>query len=177
VELGADQFIELGDVVELNASVNVPEEMIDTIIWTPNDSADCLNCLNKVVHPLLTTTYSIAVKTRDGCVGRNQLTVFVNSQPKVFAPNAFSPNGDGNNDFFILFAGSEAVEIKALRVFDRQGNIVFETNQAKFNDLESGWDGTFRGRKMRSAVFVYFAEIVSMNGQAHVVKGDVVLLQ
>ncbi|MDP4712299.1 MAG: gliding motility-associated C-terminal domain-containing protein [Saprospiraceae bacterium] len=74
---------------------------------------------------------------------------------KAFLPNAFSPNGDGTNDDFRPFLPPD-VEVMdyMFRVFDRWGNLVFETNQT-----DAAWDGTFRGSALPQGVFVYFLHV------------------
>lgn len=74
---------------------------------------------------------------------------------KAFLPNAFSPNGDGINDDFRPFLPTDVEVLDYMfRVFDRWGNLVFETNQT-----EVAWDGTFRGSALPQGVFVYFLHV------------------
>ena len=74
---------------------------------------------------------------------------------KAFLPNAFSPNGDGINDDFRPFLPPDVEVLDYMfRVFDRWGNLVFETNQT-----DAAWDGTFRGSTLPQGVFVYFLHV------------------
>lgn len=85
---------------------------------------------------------------------------------ELFLPNVFSPNDDGHNDVFKP-SGTNLFEYE-MRIYDRWGNKVFESN-----DIENGWDGTFNGKRMNSAVFVYYilsaGEVIS--------KGNVTLVR
>ncbi len=69
-----------------------------------------------------------------------------------YIPNAFSPNGDGINDEFRMYA-AQGVDFQSfeLRVFDRWGNQLFAST-----DPNKGWDGFFRGRLMDTGVVVWF---------------------
>jgi gliding motility-associated-like protein len=77
-----------------------------------------------------------------------------------------SPNGHGENDIFI--ARGTAVRNFKMVVYDRWGNKVFESE-----DISKGWDGTYRGMAMNSAVFVYYI----LSGDEVLSKGNVTLLR
>ena len=85
---------------------------------------------------------------------------------ELFVPNVFSPNDDGENDVFIA-RGTNVRDFRMV-IYDRWGNAVFESE-----DIMQGWDGTFRGSKMNSAVFVYYV----LSGEEVVSKGNVTLLR
>jgi len=84
----------------------------------------------------------------------------------LFVPNVFSPNQDGQNDKFKA-RGTEPYEYQ-MRIYDRWGNKVFETES-----IAEGWDGTYRGKLMNSAVFVYYI----LSAGEVVDKGNVTLLR
>jgi gliding motility-associated-like protein len=85
---------------------------------------------------------------------------------ELFVPNVFSPNDDGHNDVFKP-RGTNLFGYQ-LRIYDRWGNKVFESD-----DIEEGWDGTFNGKLMNSAVFVYYI----LSGDEVVSKGNVTLVR
>ena len=66
-----------------------------------------------------------------------------------FAPNAFSPNGDGLNDVFSVF-GNGIPEAFELVVYNRWGNLVFSSE-----DINTNWDGTINGRKCPVGIYTY----------------------
>ena len=72
------------------------------------------------------------------------------SPPKVYIPNAFSPNGDGVNDIFKIEAGDIIIEDFEMKVFNRWGTLLFETT-----DYTKGWDGKFKNQIITPDVFVY----------------------
>lgn len=59
----------------------------------------------------------------------------LNCVPSVYVPNAFTPNADGTNDRFTPLFGCPPIDYQ-MRIFDRWGNLIFETN-----DANKGWDG------------------------------------
>jgi gliding motility-associated-like protein len=94
----------------------------------------------------------------------------------LYVPNAFSPNDDGVNDTFRAYTGRSSIWNQYhLMVFDRWGNMLFETN-----DPEVGWDGFFRGTLMNDAVHVWHIEGEIENcGRTFQItnKGDVTIVR
>ncbi len=90
--------------------------------------------------------------------------------PNIFVPNAFSPNGDGEND--ILRVRGSFVDEMLFRVYDRWGQLIFESR-----DQEIGWDGTFKGKLLNPAVYVYYAEGTCSNQAPFYIQGNVTLLR
>ena len=100
--------------------------------------------------------------------------VRVNRQRQLYAPNIFSPNGDGENDRFLLF-GYGVTEIQTLRIFDRWGNQLFLNEHFQQGDELEGWDGRYRGQDMNPGVFVWQAVVEFVDGAVEVFAGDVTL--
>ena len=74
----------------------------------------------------------------------------------VYFPNAFSPNEDGRNDRFTLFAGEPNVqEVVSMKVFNRWGALVFESGNFPPNGPGQGWDGTFKGELAPAGAYTY----------------------
>jgi len=99
-------------------------------------------------------TYSVQISTDCDFIDESFTLEFspFNSDDRPFhIPNAFSPNGDGINDIFKVEKARE-MEIRDfdMKVFDRWGNMVFESP-----DFEFGWNGRFKNPAMNPAVFAY----------------------
>ena len=178
VELGEPVFIELGDGAILTALVNLTYEELTSVTWSPLDSAECETCLTQPVAPLVTTTYSIIVEAENGCRDKDEITVFVDRTKQVYVPNAFSPNGDGSNDVFLIYAKPNSVKnIHSFLVFSRWGESVFEYYDFQPNNPAFGWTGLHRGEPLDPAVFVWFAEIEFFDGTVEILKGDIHLIR
>ncbi len=129
------------------------------------------------VQPKATTEYTVEVRNPGGCKATDRLTVFVLCDgTNIFIPNTFSPNGSGTNDVFYP-RGSGIFKIKLLRIFNRWGEVVFERTNFSPNDANAGWDGTVKGKKVTSDVFVYTAEILCDNNTSLILNGNVALLR
>ncbi len=168
----------LGETYQIEAQVNFPESEITFLAWTNSETLSCNDCLDPVASPLITTDYKLSIENGNGCPVSATIRVRVDERPDVYVPNAFSPNGDGVNDLFMIYARSEAVEkIRSFLVFDRWGESVHEYYNFNPNDPVSGWDGLFRGAYMNPQVFVWFAEIEFINGKVVLFEGDVTLVR
>jgi len=174
LDLGEDRTIKLGDSTLIRAQVNFD---IAQLQWTPTLNLSTPDASDSYANPIESTAYRLTAEDANGCSVSDVVMIFVNKTRSVYIPNVFSPNGDGLNDMFTIFAGSDAVEIKGFIIFDRWGNMLYQKGPFLPNDLQHGWDGTFEGREMNAAVYVYYAEVVFVDGQTEVFKGDVILMR
>lgn len=90
--------------------------------------------------------------------------------PVVFAPSAFTPNGDGTNDVFRIV--TRYVEEFNLQIFDRWGEIIFETSSPHV-----GWDGTYKGKKVQSDMYVWRLVLRDSLHKTHREDGRVTVLE
>ncbi len=171
VDAGTDTSLFIGDTILLGFGTE------GDIVWTPTNSISCADCPVLYFFPTFTTTYTITETDPNGCVATDKFTVWVRTEPNadIFAPSAFTPNGDGINDYFMIY-GQDIVNILSLRVFDRWGELIFlNENIAPGNELQ-GWNGFVRGSGAVSGVYAFIAEIELKGGTVVVSKGNVTLL-
>lgn len=174
VDAGEDQTVELGYMVDLFAVANAGGVSFN---WTPPDGLSCTDCPNPSAMPARTTTLFVTVTNQDACSATDSLQLNVTVNRPVFAPSAFSPNGDGFNDYFTLFGGPGARLIRTLRIFDRWGNLVFEGTDIPIGQERFGWNGKFNGELMSPGVFAYFAEIEFIDDVTVLKEGDVTIVR
>lgn len=117
-------------------------------------------------------TYVLHVVSPFGCQGNDSVTVYVVNQAAFFMPTAFTPNGDGKNDYFHPVVIGYA-SVKYFRIFNRWGQLVYETK----NIGDGGWNGTFHGQKCELGTYYWELNITDRNGKEKTVKGDVELLR
>ncbi len=172
--VGPDQEIILGDSVTLQT---VSDFDIDAFSWSTTDWMRCDTCLTTVVRPLETVVYELVAVDSLGCEARDEVVITVLKPRSVYIPSAFSPNADGTNDVFMMYAGQEVVRVNTFRVFDRWGELVFQQDNFRPDDQQTGWDGFFNGEAMQPGVFVYVAEVVFVDGWVEVYSGDVTLFR
>lgn len=90
---------------------------------------------------------------------------------EVFFPTAFSPNGDGENDFFKATSFADVKKFQ-MQVYNRWGELVFESA-----NIRSGWDGIYEGIQQPLSVYVWYAEYALGDGVKHVCSGNVTLVR
>jgi gliding motility-associated-like protein len=175
LDLGGEIEVRQGDTLTLNPELNfIP----DSLIWSPSDLLNCTDCLNPTLVPVNSTTITLRALMDAGCEVKDDLLVQVDKRIPVYAPNAFSPNGDNSNDYFTLFAKpNQVLEISALSIFDRWGNQVFDATSFPPNEESQGWDGTSRGQLLNSGVYVYMAEVTLIDGRKLQLEGEVLLMR
>jgi gliding motility-associated-like protein len=161
-----DTTIFLGDNIQLNAT-GAP-----FYYWNPTDYLTYSQSGNPQATPLEDITYTVTgVSLLQGCPQIDSFRVKVVPQ-QVFVPNAFSPNGDGNNDVFKVGTIRNMVNIPEFRVFNRWGQEMFYTT-----DVTKGWDGNYKGVKQDSGVYHYIIRVAYANGKTQFLKGDVTLIR
>ncbi|MBK8564298.1 MAG: gliding motility-associated C-terminal domain-containing protein [Saprospiraceae bacterium] len=178
VTLGADTLINLGDGYQLDVQTSLPDAEIATIEWRADPSLSCLDCRSPLATPRQQTDYFVKITSKEGCTAEDYLTIFVKKEVDIYVPNAFSPNNDGINDVFMIFAGGNSIQvIKSFLVFDRWGETVYQYYDFQPNNPAYSWDGKLRGLLMDPAVFVWFAEVELIDGSKRLLKGDVNLVR
>lgn len=179
IDLGEDLEIQLGTTSSvINAGINAPAG-VDTIVWSPIQNINCLtlDCQVIEVSPPFTTTYTALVRDINGCIGQDEIEVRVKDTRNVYFANVFSPNGDGENDFFQVVTGPGVLEVLNFTVFDRWGNRVFMKEKYMPDPAGSdGWDGTYGGRPLDPGVFVYYAKVLFADQRILDFTGNVTLL-
>jgi len=173
VELGNDLEIQLGDSIRLRPDAS---RTITRTDWMIGDSTFCRDCPTTYVRPVSETLYRVEVTDWRGCKAQDALTVRVRKDRSIFMPSAFSPNGDGINDFFTIFGGTEVKRIKTMHVYDRWGQLLFEQYDFPPNQETLGWNGIRQGQRLKTGTYAFFVEVEFIDGFTWTYSGDVSLL-
>ncbi len=185
IEPGVDLELSLPAVIELlqgqaglvEAMVNVPPEDLQIIQWNPGDQLSCDTCLTTTILALDPESYVLSIVHKNGCLATASIQLFIRPELEVYIPNGFSPNGDGANDGFTLYANERVKEIERMLIFDRWGEEIFQANNIEPNLPQFGWDGSLHGEFMNPAVFVYVFEVLLEDGSREIFSGDVTLVR
>lgn len=161
VYAGADTTINVDESVTLHGTGNVPVEFLTT--------TSCNFCDAITVNPQERTCYTLRGTSAAGCVAYDDVCVSVTKDWNVYIPNAFTPNGDSENDIFIP-VGYGLSQIR-LFIFDRWGTQIFAGDENN-----PGWDGKLKGKVCEQGVYIYQVEIKTMAGNTIKKVGHVTLL-
>ena len=144
-----------------------PDKSFPTYLWS-NGATTFTNTIDS------TGTYWLMVTDANGCAGYDTVVVSPTACfGSITMPNAFTPNGDGHNDIFKpSFKGNISIAHYKLAVFNRYGQLVFESN-----DISRGWDGAINGSMQNTGTYVWMVEYQFANGRAASEKGTVLLIK
>ena len=97
---------------------------------------------------------------------------------KVFIPNTFTPNADGHNDYFNIYASIPNVQgIEELTILNRWGAVIYQRKDFLPNEINASWDGTYQGKNLESGVYVYLTKIRFLDGKVVRYVGDITLVR
>lgn len=176
---GDDLNVDMDQQVVIDPVINREMNRINIISWLVNGTVLCSDCPDPGLSFLAESSgvYQIMVEDINGCIASDELSLNVRIVRNVFIPSAFSPNGDGINDRFSIFAGRNATNVKSFAIFDRWGNMMYQETDLTPNDDTQGWDGTRSGRMLDPGVFVYTAIVEFEDGEVLNYHGEVKLIR
>ncbi len=120
-------------------------------------------------------TYSVTISNECGNSSAST-QVQLQSCDALYIPTAFSPNGDGINDEFLL-QSPLPLQIEHFQIFDRWGNQVYSRNGSFMLDESQGWDGTFRGSPLPVGPYIYFFRLVKEDGTSEIRSGEINIIR
>ena len=174
LDLGRDTVLRLGDSLLIVPVTNDGEGGGGVFAW---ESGECSGCPAVVVRPFATRTVSVSVTNQNGCTAAATKLLTVDERPRIYVPNAFSPNGDNVNDRVYPFADEAVRTINSFRIYDRWGELLWSVENISPNDPTEGWDGTLNGQPLNAAVFIWALEATMINNESVSLRGDVVLMR
>lgn len=141
----------------------------------PEASLSCLDCPSPSAKPLDDARYTFRA-ANELCADTLYFTFLVDKSRRIYAPNAFSPNRDGRNDYFYLQSPDFGI-IRSLSVYSRWGGQVFQFSESILNQPPTGWDGMYKGRPAPEGTYLWKAEIEFIGGIVEVFSGEVALVR
>jgi gliding motility-associated-like protein len=171
VHVTPDALIEYNVPFQLSAtSPQIRNYAGATFLWTPADGLSDASIQSPIAVLQENQSYTVDVTSELGCTGSGQVKLSIKRQESIVIPTAFSPNGDGKNEI-LLPVVNDIASIRYFRVYNRWGELVFFTDQ-----LDTGWDGSFKGGSAISGTYVWEIEGVSTKGRVISKRGAVMLL-
>lgn len=166
VNAGADAIILAGDVFQMQATASS-----GSYVWTPSSNLSSATILNPSANPPVTTNYTLTVTSPQGCVASDNILLTV--VPYCIKPmEAFTPNGDGINDLWLITNGTGCLTSAKAQVFNRYGAKVFESD-----DYKNNWNGTYKGKPLPDGTYYYIISFVLINGKTQYLKGNLTILR
>jgi len=151
-----------GSITALVTTTNPPV----TYNWNTGDN-------DSVISNLPVGTYNLTINDASGCVNSDTINVLdleIECDFFIFIPNVFTPNGDGQNDEFLIHL--KGLKIINLEIYNRWGLKLFETS-----DISQGWDGrTNSGSEVSDGTYFYILNYKN-NDKTQVENGTLTLLR
>ncbi|MEX0813507.1 MAG: gliding motility-associated C-terminal domain-containing protein [Chitinophagales bacterium] len=170
--------MELGETLEMFFSSNY--DPMANYIWESTEIS-CNNCndpgINFTASDSLRGAIEVMSDNQTGIICSRDISVFieVDDSRNLFFPNAFSPNGDGENDLYRIYGNFNSVRTFSFRIFDRWGELVFESDDPEFS-----WDGNLsNGTESYIGVYTYSAvySFLGSNQEVKNIKGSITLIR
>lgn len=161
--------------VSLHALVDGGPAM--SYVWTPVSGLSCSTCAWPQASATSSMRYTVTATNQYYCTDTASVHIKTSTSFGVTMPNAFTPNGDGQNDWFYVIGSWDIKQLKDFNIYNRLGNKVFEAHNTPANDRSYGWDGYVKGQLAPMGSYVYFATVEFLDGTTQVVKGVVTLIR
>jgi len=172
--------IDLGTSAQLEAEIIQSDKPIDQYIWTPASLIVCDTCPVTNTDSLISSqVFVLTVVDTSGCIATAEALVEVSTKSNVFIPNIFTPNDDGINEYFSVFTGAGVAGVQSAKIFDRWGELMHSAENLGINGSDGIriWDGEFNNEPMQPGVYVYLVDVLLINGENLLFRGDVTLIR
>jgi gliding motility-associated-like protein len=176
VNAGNTITIVQGANTQLNATATAGADYTWTSSIVPITLSN-VKILNPIANPLQTTSYLLTVKDLIGTcppVSSSVQVIVTNTKPCINIRNAFTPNGDGKNDFWFVYDNVNCLaQIGAsVKVFNRYGSKVYENANYKNN-----WDGTYKSKPLPDGTYYAVVEFTFIDGIKIIRRADVSIVR
>ena len=144
--------------------------------WQPSEGLSCSDCPNPSIIQPTNYYYQLQVENEYACRDSADIFVFLEQEDLIYIPNIFTPNGDGENDFFQLFPSCGIAAINRFQIYNRGGSLVYSLESIQdFSNKSLFWDGFTNGDQANIGVYLWLLELSLIDGTKKKLTGDVSL--
>jgi len=154
----------------------VSEGMDVSYSWLPNIGLSCSDCPTPTVVPTVQPWYKAIVENTFGCRDSAVTVIQLDKRDLVHNGNIFSRTSTTGNSSFVVTPGCAADYIADLYIYDRWGGVVYTYSRDSDGPATIQWDGTYGGRSCGSGVYLWYANVILVDGSERLVAGDVTLI-
>ncbi len=177
VDIERDTVIQLGSPLHIEPFHNLIEGSIETKIWTIDGELICDGCDSLYFQPTISGYYALTIQDEDDCIVSDSILVHVISVPRLYIPDAFSPNRDGINDEIGPYFGNNVVTVHEFSIYSRWGERLHHRLGLNPDDPILFWNGRKDGELLSPGVFIYTIMIELIDGQVITRKGEFLLIR
>ncbi len=173
---GIDTFIQIGNAYQVIASTNLSSDQIENIVWSPNETLDCGDCLTPLANPTNPTNYQLTITSIDGCSASSSFYLDIKSVQEIILPNIIK-KGSGTNSVFSLPNYNSIKQVLDYNVYDRWGSLIYKASNFLLSENEKYWDGTMNGNEVVAGVYVYVIKLEAIDGKELKYIGNLTLVK
>ena len=163
VNAGPDLFVLKNETVQINATASGNSLQYK---WNPSTYLNSDALLNPFCSIANDIIYQLTATDIVGCSSKSQVAIKILVDPMI--PTAFTPNGDGLNDYWHIKSLNNYPNCE-VTIFDRYGHIIYFSK-----GYNNPWDGTKNGQPMSAGAYCF---IIDTKKQPKIFKGFVVLIR
>ena len=142
-----------------------------SVQWLPATSLNNAALVTPVFQGTRDRLYTVTITSNGGCITVDTQAVKIIKQVDIFVPTAFTPNGDGRNDYLRpLMIGVK--QLRSFRVYNRWGQMLHESATAI-----PGWNGEQNGTPHPTGTIVWFVDAIGVDGKIYHQKGTSVVIR
>ncbi len=181
VNVGQPYQLELADSIQpcfnkpMAVVLNNLKPDVNHFFWSIDISSgevNCADCPTAIVNVNQGVWLYVLTSNTLGCIVGDSIWVSPIDCPDIIVPSAFSPNGDGKNDFFFIL-DRHFLALNYFEIYNRWGEKVYSTV-----DLNAkGWDGTYRGQLQDIGAYIYKIQAVDRAGEVKNKTGNITLIR
>lgn len=160
----------------LNAIVNKPQPIQArpfgiSYDWRPRIGLNNYSIINPIFVFNKEQEYTVKLTNNTGCINVDTILIRIFKEGDIYVPNAFTPNGDGANDYmYPILVGM--IELRFFRIFSRWGELLYETR-----DHLKWWDGRYKNIPQAMDTYTWTAEAIDPDGRIIKRSGNFVLIR
>ena len=179
-----DVAYNLGDTIQLSAETNIPEDNIIDVNWSFQGNQIGDRLITDIVL-VESGRYEFELFDIFGCEIRDHLSLKVSDElSNFYIPNMVSCQEDDENSIFMVYGDKQVLKVISMHLFDRWGNLVFESNDFNPGEEAKGWDcfdnqqgGTSYIGAMNQGVYVYRIEVLLLNNVTRIFTGNFTVIR
>lgn len=175
VDAGPDLVLRPGDAVRIQAAASGP-----VLSWTWQSAVplDCYTCPDPLILQPANATLALFAEDAAGCTAGDTLRLSYRDTLDLFVPNVFAPGrADTGNGLLRVAPGPGNWQVVEFRVFDRWGNLLFQSQTPVQHPELLEWDGRVRGRLLTPGVYLWMATLQVPGRAVQQRTGDVAVVR
>jgi gliding motility-associated-like protein len=169
-----------GNVLDWNPPVDTSAPIYYDVVHLPQESLGIQSSNNYVITSTsqgqeqyqITATFNFTIDGKSISVETTSNPVTIDFSAKVYLPNTFTPNADGQNDVFEAKFDPNNIKDFRMQIYARWGELVFETDE-----FITSWDGTYKGKKASNGSYIVKLYFKDTFGNEHIKSKEIKLMK